>query len=148
MGPGDVKPTDTFAEKLAKILPSEVTAVFLAIKSIIDLVSRGGQGQEIAPFVSLATILFLAVATPVFLQLTGHVQRWTLALFLSVSFLIWSVNIEYSTLISIAPPGWGDALSYFIPIILIIWAGLALPVYLVRSGQTQLPPPPVPDPAI
>jgi hypothetical protein len=135
MGPGDVKPTDTFAEKLAKILPAEITAVFLAIKSIIDLVARGGGVGDLAPYVSFAVILFLAVVTPIFLQLTGHVQRLALALFLSISFLIWSVNIEYSNIISIAPMGWGAILSFLIPILLILWAGLALPVYLVKSGK-------------
>jgi hypothetical protein len=137
MGAGDVKPTDTFAEKLAKILPAEVTAVFLAIKSIIDLVAQGGGGAQLAPYVTFAMILLLAVVTPIFLQLTGHVQRLALSIFLSVSFLIWSVNIEYSNLISIAPAGWGAVLSFLIPILLILWAGLALPVYLVKSGKAS-----------
>ncbi len=133
MGAGDVGPTDTFSEKLAKILPGEVTAVFLAVRSVIELVSQGGVGADLAPYVTFAVILLMSLATPLFLQLTGHVQQTPLALFLAISFLIWSVNIESSNILSIAPTGFGALLSFVIPISLILWAGLALPVYLVRS---------------
>jgi len=50
-GAGDVKPTDSYAEILTKILPSEVTAVFLAIKSVVELVQRGGNGADVGPYV-------------------------------------------------------------------------------------------------
>jgi hypothetical protein len=58
------------------------------------------------------------------------IQRY----FLAVTFFIWAVNIDYNSMLAIAPLGTGIFFAYGIPILLILWAALALPVYLHKTG--------------
>lgn len=131
----DISPTGQFSDKILKLLPAEVTAAYLAIRSVIDLVS-GNQGATdlVSSYILFAVIIILMALTPVFLSavraVTDRRRQW----FLSFSFFVWAINIDYSRVILIAPTGTASVLIYVIPILLISWAALALPIFVAQTG--------------
>jgi hypothetical protein len=130
----NIKPTDQALDKLLKSLPAEVTAAYLAIRSVIAIISSATGTDSTASYILLFIILLLTVITPFFLKamdiIVVSIQRY----FLAVTFFIWAVNIDYNSMLAIAPLDTGIFFAYGIPILLILWAALALPVYLHKTG--------------
>src|SRR4051812_42962008 len=67
MAERDVKPTDAYADKVLKLLPAEVTAAYLAIRSVIDLTSAGQQLDpsdlnKLPAYIIFGVIVFLTIA--------------------------------------------------------------------------------------
>ncbi len=124
-----VKPTDGFLDKIYKVLPAEITAVYLAIRSVIEMV--GGTGYSpTGAIISIFVILFLTVLTPFILPVFQVITTVSQRYFIAASFLIWALNIEYGNLEIIVPAFLGEVIAFGIPITLILWAGLGLPAYL------------------
>jgi hypothetical protein len=137
MADRDIKPTDPFSDKLLKLLPAEVTGAYLAIRSVVELATQERvSGQERLPaYVLFGVIIFLTIATPIFLQLMDLITKNSQRIFIASSFFIWSINIEYLRIVEISPAQ--AVAKLVIPILLILWAALALPVYLFRAAKPQ-----------
>jgi hypothetical protein len=138
MATRDVQPTDAYADKLLKLLPAEVTAAYLAIRSVVDLTTAGqppnpADPDKLPAFIILGVIVLLTVGTPIFLQLMDLISRNSQRIFMALSFFVWAINIDYPQMLKILP--FDRLLMYLIPISLILWAGLALPVYIYRVSK-------------
>jgi hypothetical protein len=68
-------------------------------------------------------IVLLTAVTPIFLRAMDIISNKGQLTFLAGTFFIWAINIDYESMLSIAPFDTGVFFAYGIPILLILWAG-------------------------
>lgn len=83
--------TDSFASKLAKLIPAEVSAAYLAINSIVD-VNQGFSLMMLASLIALT--MFCALYLWKVLNVTSPLQ----IVFTTASFPVWALNISSARL--------------------------------------------------
>jgi hypothetical protein len=84
--------TDSFASKLAKLIPAEVSAAYLAINSIVNI----DEGFSPKMWASLAALtVFCALYLWKVLGVTSQLQ----IAFTTASFPVWALNISSARLI-------------------------------------------------
>ncbi|WP_417309116.1 hypothetical protein [Devosia sp.] len=125
--------SDTFQDRLLKLLPAELTAVFLAIRSVVELGS--GNTPQIGAWLSFFIIVVLTLATPVVLGVFRTGVDWSLRLFMAATFLIWSLNIDIGNVLLISHGELVPLVQMVLPILVILWAGIAWPSFAHFSGK-------------
>ncbi len=78
---------DSYASKLAKLIPAEVSAAYLAINSLVPT----SQGFDLTMQVSLVVLTILCA---LYLWQIQHVRSILQVIFTTASFPIWALNIS------------------------------------------------------
>lgn len=88
MASREVSSLDSYSSKLAKLIPAEVTAAYLAVNSLIP-VSDGYSGLMIV------TLIVLTVFCPLYLWVLQNVRGPLQLIFTTGAFPLWALNISY-----------------------------------------------------
>lgn len=78
--------TDTYATKLAKLIPAEVSAGYLAINSLVPITNGFS-------LVMIASLCILTILCPAYLWLQGVRNVWQIS-FTTACFPVWALNIS------------------------------------------------------
>jgi hypothetical protein len=84
----EVSSLDSYSSKLAKLIPAEVTAAYLAVNSLVPV----DQGYS-APV--KITLIVLTVFCPLYLWVLQNVRDPLQLLFTTGAFPLWALNISY-----------------------------------------------------
>lgn len=132
-GSGDQKALTDWSKVILAVIPGEVTAVYLGVRSTVAMI--GQSAEEIGsyvPFVLMISIILLTLITPYFSSLIRGADTKT-GIFVAASFFVWALNIDYDRALEVVfliDRGLTYAIaSYAIPILMIAWAGLAIPMF-------------------
>lgn len=131
----------SWSDVLLALIPGEVTAVYLGIRSTVAIIGETAEDIGVyVPFVLLISIVLLTLLTPVIaMKLRSTSSR--IGYFVALSFLVWSLNIDYNRMLELVylleKPILTAVASYAIPISMIIWAGLAVPVFAKMYGEPE-----------
>jgi len=122
-----------WSDVLLTLIPGEVTAVYLGIRSTVAMIGESAEDiGAYVPFVLLFSILLLTILTPM-IAIKIRASSFQVGCFVALSFFIWSTNIDYNRMLELVflleQPLLTAIVSYLIPISMIIWAGLAVPVF-------------------
>lgn len=134
----------SWSDKVLATLPAEVTAVYLAVRSIVALLAEDKESiYTYIPFVLFICILILAVAAPFFAKIVRGLKIKYDGIVIALSFIIWALNIDYQRMVTLATnvhalvthattPNDNAvpiiAVRFALPITLIMWAGLIIPI--------------------
>jgi hypothetical protein len=144
----DIQPTDDYVSKLLKLLPAEITAAYLSVRSICTP-ENSNNDLFIAVF---ALLIFLAA--PFYMWRVLKMKNNVQVVFLTFSFLVWVANIEiaridgYGQAIAGAVRQWPAAASWvvelltaptFIKGIAVVWVVLLSPLLFAPSGPVGPP---------
>ena len=106
----DNNSVENYLEKLFRLIPTEVTAAFLAINTLL-----GTDTSTTNIYLTIISALFLATLSPLillkFAAVTTKIQLFTAP----VTFLIWASNIAVYRF----DPSWSP--DKVLPVILILW---------------------------
>jgi hypothetical protein len=141
----------SWSDRVLAILPAEVTAVYLAVRSIVSLLAENKESiYTYIPYVLFICILILTVAAPFFAQIVRGLKIRYDGIIIAVSFLIWALNIDYQRMVTLATNVYDLAthaqtasdnaipilvVRFGLPIILIMWAGLVIPIVSAISAK-------------
>jgi hypothetical protein len=89
MADRNVKNDDSYSSKLAKLIPAEVSAAYLAINTLVDL-SNGWDRTM------LASLIVLTVFCPLYLWKLQNVRNLIQIIFTTAAFPLWALNISYA----------------------------------------------------
>ena len=125
-----IQSTDTALEKLEKILPAQATATLLAIKAFLDVSVVGNpQSQEFAGYIILSVIVLIALLVPLTARVLSNVSSKPQQYIMALTFFIWAINIEYTRILSMSALSSVSLLvGILIPIVLLLWAILIVPI--------------------
>ena len=125
----------SWSDVVLSVIPAEVTAAYLGVRALVATIAQSN--EEVAqydPLVMVALIVLLTVLSP---WITSALRGGTKAkqqIIPALSFAIWALNIDYQRVIDLLITiDAGDLAriiaTYAIPILLILWAALVVPVY-------------------
>lgn len=136
--------------KVAAVIPGEVTAVYLAIRSTVLMLS--GSDEQLGsyvPYVLFISIVLLVPVTPLFMKIIRGAS-FRVGCIIAASFFIWALNIDYDTMVVLAERtdetlfNFDDEsdnsgpitifTTFFIPTVLIAWSGLFIPILIKATG--------------
>lgn len=131
-----------WSEVIIALIPGEVTAVYLGIRSTVAMIGESAEDiGAYVPFVLLISISLLTMLTP-YVAVKMRSTSWTIGFFVALSFFVWATNIDYNRMLELVYlldiPILTASASYAIPISMIIWAGLAVPVF-AQTYQANKP---------
>jgi hypothetical protein len=132
----------SWTDKVLALLPAEVTAVYLAVRSVVALVAEKNEYlYKSIPLVLFISIVVLTIASPVFARVVRGLKSKSDAAMIAVSFPIWALNIDYQRMIDLTKQVYEQSqghpvssalpitiVQFALPITLIMWAGLAIPI--------------------
>jgi hypothetical protein len=119
MASREVRDLDSYSSKLAKLIPGEVTAAYLAINSLVSI-------DDGMSWVMITSLVILAIFCPLYLWKLQNVRNVAQIAFTTAAFPLWALNISYPRIPSIPQGVLGTAL---------ILATLAIP--LISPTQEQ-----------
>lgn len=128
-----IRPTDTALEKLEKILPAPATAAFLAIKAFIDVSDSSGSAANLIPYIIFGVIIFICLLIPLAARAFNGIKDIYHQIIMTITFFIWAVNIEFLRIMDMDSNfvlSNAVLLKFIIPISLILWAILLMPLSL------------------
>jgi hypothetical protein len=84
----DIQPSDDYVSKLLKLLPAEITAAYLSVRSICT-----PENSNNDLFIGIFAVLIF-LAAPLYMWRVLKMKNNLQVLFLTFSFLVWVANIE------------------------------------------------------
>jgi len=148
---GPIRTDDTPQDRIAKLLPADVTAAFLSAKAGLVALS----GEAAAPFVFWTFIAILAIC-PLYFWFVTRAKNVLQVAFLLLSFIVFAVSIADTQFIAyfqnICPQS--DKIRPFVQtastVLPILWAFLISQIFVAALGNKvaadNLPHPPVEGP--
>ncbi len=116
----EIEPSDTYLDKVKKLIPAEVSAGFLAVNSLVPL-------DEKFSFYVLGFGVIFAIFCILYLKFLEGVQRLVQIIFVSlVAFPAWAINI------AVARIDWLQEKLFIAPTLLVI-VTLAIPLLVERA---------------
>ncbi|MGJ8529386.1 hypothetical protein [Maritalea sp.] len=106
---------ESYLDKLFRLIPTEVTAAFLAINTLL-----GTDNNSVNIYLSLLSAFVLACLSPLLLQRFAGVRSKIQLVSSPITFLIWAGNIAIYRF----NPAWSP--DKVLPTILILWTVLLL----------------------
>src|SRR5262245_48534179 len=79
--------TDAYMSRLVKLIPSEVSVVYLAINSLVPL----SDGFSLT---MMGALVALTILCPIYLWVLQNVKSWLQIAFTTFSFPLWALNIS------------------------------------------------------
>jgi hypothetical protein len=133
-GPRQGPASTTWSDAVLAVIPAEITAAYLAVRALVATIAQSGEGAaQWDPLVMTIVLVLLALVTP-WLSSKLHSGNWKRPeIFPAFSFAVWAANIDYQRLLDLLVDNGASsfalmAFTYAIPIALLLWAMLAIPV--------------------
>jgi hypothetical protein len=134
-----IRAEDSSSDKVAKLLPADITAAFLSAKA--GLQNFLPQAADSAPYIFWTFVLILVLA-PFYFWFASDVRRWFQLTFLCASFVVYAVSIAASDFaVFFAMNGLANAqvVTNVVAIVLpIVWAFIITPT-VARYVRPQTP---------
>ena len=132
-----------WSDAVLAVIPAEITAAYLAVRALVATIAQSGEGAaQWDPLVMVIVLGVLTVLTP-WLSPKLHGGNWKQpGLFAAFSFVVWAANIDYERILDLLVDNGASsfvlmAFTYAIPIALLLWAMLAIPIFK-RSGPAAV----------
>ena len=115
---------ESYLDKLFRLIPTEVTAAFLAINTLL-----GTEHSTANIYLAVTSALILAALSPLFLRRFAGVKTKLQLITAPITFLIWASNIAIYRF----DPSWSP--DKVLPTILILWTVVLL--FAASKGPTN-----------
>ncbi|MCE5202793.1 MAG: hypothetical protein ABFC80_01990 [Coriobacteriales bacterium] len=134
-----VSQTQTFADKLMKLIPTEIVGAYMVLAGVIgyppgstQYVSAGPEITDDALRAFLIQFIFavLLVLTPVYLRRVGHVASLPQIAVSTLSFVIWVYSLGGPFVV------WGCYYPLMGSVVLVLWA-LFTPLLVTPKAKTK-----------
>jgi len=120
----DKAPRDSYAERLVKLIPAEITTAYVAVAAALNAPDGDPSHQHYLDNFLLYAFIILLVLVPLYLWFVRNVRSWTVLAASTLSFPIWAATVSASVLNdhwSIDPP--------VLSVVLILWTTI-LPLFV------------------
>jgi len=126
-----IKTTDTNVDRFAKILPADVTAAFLSIRTGIAAI---GQGEAYTNGIIYSFVAILLLC-PFYFRLLMDVKNWWQNGFLCLSFMVFGLSIASDNFIAYFGARHELMIKIIATVAPILWAFMITPMFLKVAGD-------------